>query len=64
MAAVAPAATKVLRTVIFMGSARDITPPWGGDSRLGSRVLNWVTSMVQSRSTDLAGGLFPYIDHY
>lgn len=49
-------ATKQIRTVIFMGSARDVTPPWGGDSRLGTRVLNWVTSTVQNRSVELAGG--------
>ncbi len=25
--------TTTLKTVIFLGSARNITPPWGGDSR-------------------------------
>jgi hypothetical protein len=58
MAKVAATATKEIRTVIFMGSARDISPPWGGDSRLGTRVLNWVTATVQNRSVELAGGLF------
>lgn len=49
-------AAKELRTVIFMGSARDITPPWGGDSRLGTRVLNWVKSVVENRTNNIAGG--------
>ena len=48
--------SKELRTVIFMGSARDISPPWGGDSRLGSRVLEWVTTLVKERVSELNGG--------
>lgn len=49
-------AVKVLKTVIFMGSARDISPPWGGDSRLGTRVLNWVKLTLQQRENELNGG--------
>jgi hypothetical protein len=50
-------ASKQFRTVIFMGSARDISPPWGGETRLGNRVLKWVTSTVQTRVSELAGGM-------
>jgi hypothetical protein len=53
----ATGAVKQLRTVIFLGSARDILPPWGGDSRLGSRVLKWVKSTVENRRSLVAGGL-------
>ncbi|KAL9190017.1 hypothetical protein ACHAXT_007228 [Thalassiosira profunda] len=42
-----------LRTVVFLGSARNISPPWGGDSRLGDRVLAWVKSALTSRSASL-----------
>ena len=34
--------TTTLKTVVFMGSSRSLVPPWGGDSRLGSRVLQCV----------------------
>jgi len=36
-----------------MGSARNVVPPWGGDSRLGDRVLKWVTSTLNSREETL-----------
>jgi chromate reductase, NAD(P)H dehydrogenase (quinone) len=42
-------ATKTLKTVIFMGSSRSVAAPWGGDARLGDRVLKWVTSTLTSR---------------
>lgn len=38
-----------LKTVIFLGSARDISPPWGGDKRLGDRVLNHVKTFINAR---------------
>ena len=38
-----------LKTVVFMGSARNIVPPWGGDARLGDRVLKHVTSLLRAR---------------
>jgi len=41
---------KVLKTVVFMGSSKAVAPPWGGDARLGDRVLKWVTSTLASRS--------------
>ena len=28
-----------LKTVVFLGSARNVVPPWGGCARLGDRVL-------------------------
>ena len=43
------APTRILKTVIFYGSARDISPPWGGDSRLGNRVHSWVQQTMQTR---------------
>jgi chromate reductase len=44
---------KILKTVVFMGSARNVTPPWGGDSRLGDRVLKWVTATLGARTEPL-----------
>lgn len=41
--------TKILKTVVFMGSARNIAAPWGGPSRLGTRVLAWVTQELRQR---------------
>jgi len=38
-----------LKTVVFMGSARNVTPPWGGDARLGDRVLKWVVNALTTR---------------
>ncbi|KAL7434082.1 hypothetical protein ACHAXH_004393 [Discostella pseudostelligera] len=40
----------VLKTVIFLGSARNIAPAWGGDTRLCDRVANWVKSTITSRN--------------
>jgi hypothetical protein len=37
------------QSVIFMGSARNSTPAWGGDVQLGDRVLRWVESCLESR---------------
>ena len=45
--------SRVLRTVVFMGSARDITPPWGGESRLGNGILAWVKSELAKRTSQL-----------
>lgn len=78
--------TITLRTVVFLGSARNIVPPvravivvpishcfrpssisrvssrtmcrpptaqWGGDSRLGDRVLAWVQSALASRTASV-----------
>lgn len=42
-----------LRTVIFVGSARNVVPPWGGDARLGDRVVNWVKSALAARAAPL-----------
>lgn len=39
-----------IKTVVFMGSSRSLVPPWGGDSRLGSRVLKYVTKTLDARS--------------
>lgn len=42
--------TRVLKTVVFMGSAKDISPPWGGPARMGDRVLAWVKGELTRRS--------------
>uniref|UniRef100_A0A7S0TAG5 NADPH-dependent FMN reductase-like domain-containing protein n=1 Tax=Pseudo-nitzschia delicatissima TaxID=44447 RepID=A0A7S0TAG5_9STRA len=47
------ATNKVLKTVVFMGSARDITPPWGGTSRLGDGILAWVKKELSKRTSSL-----------
>lgn len=48
------AATKqILKTVVFMGSSRSVVPVWGGDIRLGDRVLKWVETTVQNRKETL-----------
>ena len=46
---------RTLKTVVFVGSARDVVPPWGGDSRLGDRVLAHVEAVLAQRRTTLAG---------
>ena len=45
--------TVTLRTVVFFGSARDVQPPWGGDKRLGDRVLAHVKSVLNERKATL-----------
>lgn len=45
--------SRVLKTVVFMGSARDISPPWGGSSRLGNGILSWVKNELSQRSAEL-----------
>lgn len=44
-----------LKTVLFMGSARDVLPPWGGDKRLGDRVLKYVMSVLNERTITYGG---------
>lgn len=44
---------RTLKTVLFMGSARNITPPWGGQSRLGDGILEWVKQEITKRSSSL-----------
>lgn len=51
------ATKQILKTVVFMGSARDVVPAWGGDSRAGDRVLKWVKSMLASRQGKLGDKL-------
>lgn len=47
------ATTRILKTVVFMGSARNVIPPWGGDARLGDRVLKYVSHTLTSRQQPL-----------
>ncbi|KAL7481040.1 hypothetical protein ACHAW6_006716 [Cyclotella cf. meneghiniana] len=44
---------RTIKTVVFMGSAKNITPPWGGDSRLGDRILSWVKNVLSTRKETL-----------
>jgi chromate reductase, NAD(P)H dehydrogenase (quinone) len=45
--------TRILKTVVFMGSARNVIPPWGGDARLGDRVLKYVINTLKDRQQPL-----------
>ena len=45
--------TITLKTVVFLGSARNIVAPWGGDARLCDRVANWVKSTLSGRNEPL-----------
>ena len=45
--------TIALKTVIFIGSARNVAPPWGGDARLGDRVVEWVKTTLSGRASSL-----------
>lgn len=53
MAATATTQIRTLKTVIFMGSSRNVVPPWGGDARTGDRVLKWVQETLQRRRATL-----------
>jgi len=44
------------KTVLFMGSARDVSPPWGGPSRLGDGITEWVKKEISKRTSSLANG--------
>mmetsp|Transcript_46849 Transcript_46849/g.146188 ORF Transcript_46849/g.146188 Transcript_46849/m.146188 type:complete len:215 (-) Transcript_46849:211-855(-) len=39
-----------LKTVVFLGSARNVVPAWGGDRRLGDRVLGYVVNALRGRT--------------
>lgn len=51
--AAAMTTTTTLKTVVFLGSARNLAPPWGGDARLGDRVVEWVKSTLSTRASSL-----------
>jgi NAD(P)H-dependent FMN reductase len=42
-----------LKTVIFMGSAKNVSPPWGGEARVGDRALKLVQDTLASRSNTI-----------
>ena len=52
-----------LKTIVLMGSSRDIVPPWGGDSRLGTRVLNHVTKALADRSAPVGADAQTTVEH-
>lgn len=45
-----------LKTIVFLGSARDASPPWGGDKRLGDRVLLFLQEQVAAFNEAGASG--------
>jgi len=49
MSQAASATDRTLKTVLFMGSAKDISPPWGGPSRLGDGITEWVKKEISKR---------------
>lgn len=51
--AAAGSTVRTLRTVVFMGSAKTVAPPWGGDARLGDRVLKYVEATLAARESRL-----------
>jgi hypothetical protein len=51
--------SRVLHTIVFIGSARDSSPPWGGDKRLGDRVVNHVLAALRNRSQVVGPALRP-----
>jgi len=53
--ATATTPTRVLRTVVFLGSARNIVPAWGGDKRLGDRVFKYVLNALRTREEKQGG---------
>merc|ERR1711998_95240 len=40
---------RTLKTAVFIGSARDVVPPWGGEKRLGDRVWKHVVETLKAR---------------
>eukprot|EP00536_Pseudo-nitzschia_multiseries_P008058 jgi/Psemu1/197100/e_gw1.198.25.1 len=44
---------RTLKTVLFMGSSRDISPPWGGPTRLGDGITEWVKKEISKRTSSL-----------
>ena len=53
MAATTTATRRTLKTVLFMGSAKDIPPPWGGPGRVGDGILEWVKKEISNRVSSL-----------
>lgn len=54
------ASIRTLKTVIFVGSSRNVVAPWGGDSRLGDRVLKWVLQTLKDRKATLGDEAIQY----
>jgi hypothetical protein len=47
--------TRTIKTVVFLGSGRNVVPPWGGVKRLGDLVLPWVLAELKKRARVLGG---------
>jgi len=45
--------TITLKTVVFIGSAKTLVPPWGGASRLGDRVVEHVKQVLAAREVTI-----------
>lgn len=48
-------ASRVLKCVVFLGSGKNVVPPWGGPARLGDRVLAYVKAQLAARSKAMGG---------
>lgn len=46
-------ATKTFKCILFVGSARNAAPPWGGPTRLGDRVLKFVQGRIEAWNADV-----------
>jgi hypothetical protein len=49
--------TTTIKTVIFVGSSKTQVAPWGGDARLGDRVLKYVQAFLESRTGKLGDAI-------
>jgi len=56
MSQAATTTRRTLKTVLFMGSAKDITPPWGGPSRIGDGITEWIKKEISKRVSSQADG--------
>ena len=51
---------RVLKTVVFMGSAKNVAPPWGGPVRLCDGVTNWVVNTLKARTATVGSDTVTY----
>lgn len=52
--------TREIKTVVFLGSAKNVSAPWGGPVRLGSRVLQWVVQHLKERTASYGDELITH----
>jgi NAD(P)H-dependent FMN reductase len=49
-------ASKTFKTIVFLGSGRNVVAPWGGDKRLGDRVVAHVKAVLKARKASFDKG--------